>query len=88
MHAPPYIFWASLTPFSPKDAVASPAHLAAAVEASAQGLVLLKNDGGTLPLAKTKTTAAIGPLASVQATLIGPPPPWGSDFSTVPSMPR
>ena len=38
MHAPPCIVWASLTPFSPKDAVASPAHLAAAVEASAQGL--------------------------------------------------
>ena len=33
--------------------------------------VLLRNEGGTLPLSKAKTTAAIGPLADAQGTLIG-----------------
>ena len=44
----------------PKDVVASPKHLAAAHDASTQGLVLLRNEKNTLPLRKSKTTAAIG----------------------------
>ena len=55
----------------PKDAVASDAHLALSHEATAQGLVLLKNEHRTLPLSKSRTTAAIGPLADARGTLIG-----------------
>ena len=55
----------------PKDVVASDAHVKLAHEAAQQGMVLLKNEGGILPLSKEKTTAAIGPLSDARATLIG-----------------
>jgi beta-glucosidase len=55
-------------------------NVASSHDASAQGLVLLRNEDNTLPLHKQKTTAAIGPLANVKGTLIGnyqgPSPPF------------
>ena len=47
----------------PKDVVGSAAHIAAAKDAAAQGMVLLRNEKNTLPLSKAKTTVAIGPMA-------------------------
>ena len=55
----------------PKDVVAQQSHIAAAKDAAAQGMVLLRNEKNTLPLSKAKTTAAIGPIAEVRGTLIG-----------------
>ena len=50
----------------PFDVVDSAAHRALALEAARQSLVLLKNDSGFLPLAKTglKKVAVIGPLGA------------------------
>lgn len=50
----------------------TPEHLAAARETATRSLVLLKNEGGLLPLAKTlKSIAVIGPLADSQKDVIG-----------------
>jgi len=50
----------------------TPAHLAAARETAARSLVLLKNEGGLLPLNKSlKAIAVIGPLADSQKDVIG-----------------
>ncbi len=47
-------------------------HLASARSTAARSLVLLKNEGATLPLSKTlKTIAIIGPLADSQKDMIG-----------------
>lgn len=54
-----------------KQVVAAPAHVALSRDATAQGLVLLRNEGNTLPLSKYKKTVAIGPLANARETLIG-----------------
>jgi beta-glucosidase len=45
---------------------------AAAREAAGRSMVLLKNDGGTLPLDPAKKTAVIGPLADDAHDMLGP----------------
>ncbi|XP_039019433.1 beta-xylosidase/alpha-L-arabinofuranosidase 1-like [Hibiscus syriacus] len=56
----------------PKD-VCTPEHQELAREAARQGIVLLKNRAGSLPLSPTaiKTLAVIGPNANVTKTMIG-----------------
>lgn len=56
----------------PKD-VCTPEHQELAREAARQGIVLLKNGPGSLPLSPTsiKTLAVIGPNANVTKTMIG-----------------
>lgn len=56
----------------PKD-VCSPANQELAREAARQGIVLLKNSAGSLPLSPTaiKSLAVIGPNANVTKTMIG-----------------
>ncbi|KAK8627046.1 hypothetical protein V6N13_134674 [Hibiscus sabdariffa] len=56
----------------PKD-VCTPEHQELAREAARQGIVLLKNKAGSLPLSPTaiKTLAVIGPNANVTKTMIG-----------------
>jgi beta-glucosidase len=49
-----------------------PADRAAARRAAGRSMVLLKNDGGTLPFDPAKSTAVIGPLANDQHDLLGP----------------
>jgi beta-glucosidase len=46
----------------------------AARQAASESMVLLKNDGGTLPLSATKSTAVIGPLGNDKHDMLGP---WG-----------
>lgn len=56
----------------PKD-VCSPEHQELAREAARQGIVLLKNSAGSLPLSpkSIKSLAVIGPNANVGYTMIG-----------------
>ena len=62
-----------------------PDAVAAARRAAGRSMVLLKNDGGTLPLDPAKSTAVIGPMARNQHDMLGPW--WGqgrdSDAVTV-----
>lgn len=46
-------------------------HLATAREIAARSIVLLKNQGGLLPLRKEGTIAVVGPLADKKAELLG-----------------
>ena len=46
-------------------------HLDAARLTAAKSMVLLKNDGGLLPLAKSGKIAVVGPLANKKAELFG-----------------
>lgn len=50
----------------------TPADRAAARTAAAKSMVLLKNDGGALPLSASKKTAVIGPLGDDQHDMLGP----------------
>jgi beta-glucosidase len=50
----------------------TPADRSAARTAAARSMVLLKNDGNTLPLAAGKKTAVIGPLGNDQHDMLGP----------------
>jgi beta-glucosidase len=54
------------------DAPLDPDAVEAARKAAGRSMVLLKNDGGTLPLAPGKKTAVIGPLADNQDDMLGP----------------
>ncbi|CAA2980482.1 beta-xylosidase alpha-L-arabinofuranosidase 2-like [Olea europaea subsp. europaea] len=54
----------------PKD-VCTPANQELACEVARQGIVLLKNTEGSLPLSPTAIKAAIGPNANVTKTMIG-----------------
>ena len=49
-----------------------PDAVAAAREASGRSMVLLKNEGSTLPLKKRLKTAVIGPLGDDQHDMLGP----------------
>jgi beta-glucosidase len=49
-----------------------PDAVAAARTAAGRSMVLLKNDGATLPLSKTKKTAVIGPLGNSGHDMLGP----------------
>jgi len=65
----------SLQPYTtiPPSAVNTPDHQQLALDAARQGIVLLKNDGGALPLSssKVKNIAVIGPNADVTGTMQG-----------------
>jgi beta-glucosidase len=50
----------------------TPADRAAARSAASRSMVLLKNDGGALPLDNTKSVAVIGPLGNDQHDMLGP----------------
>jgi beta-glucosidase len=55
-----------------KQVVASPAHAAVARDVARKSIVLLRNEGGLLPLDKgTKTVAVIGPLAADKDAPLG-----------------
>ena len=66
-------------PFTPDQAEAQmlrPDAVAAARKAASRSMVLLRNEGGILPLDPGKKTAVIGPLARNQHDLLGPW--WGA----------
>jgi len=50
----------------------TPSDRAAARSAAGKSMVLLKNDGGTLPLDPSKSVAVIGPLGDDQHDMLGP----------------
>lgn len=68
----------------PKD-VCTPQNQELAAEAARQGIVLLKNSKGSLPLSasKTKTLAVIGPNANASKTMIGNYEGMSFNFSTI-----
>lgn len=55
----------------------------AARTAAGRSMVLLKNDGGTLPLDPSKSTAVIGPLGNDQHDMLGPWAGQGHDDEAV-----
>jgi beta-glucosidase len=66
-------------PYTPDQAEAQmlrPDAVAAARKAAGRSMVLLKNEGGILPLDPAKKTAVIGPLARNQHDMLGPW--WGA----------
>jgi beta-glucosidase len=60
-----------------REVLADPAHRAAAREAAQRSAVLLRNEGGLLPLASPRSIAVIGPLADSRRDILGP---WVFDF--------
>jgi len=69
MFDPPAMVKYAQIPYSVND---SPAHRQLALEAARKSIVLLKNEGHALPLAKTlKTIAVIGPNADDEDVLVG-----------------
>lgn len=67
------IFRTAMNTQKPFGALNSPEHLAAARRIAGEGMVLLKNDGGVLPLdlSKTKTLAVVGENAVKMMTVGG-----------------
>ncbi len=66
-------------PYTPAEAEAQmlrPDAVAAARKAASRSMVLLRNEGGILPLDPTKKTAVIGPLARNRHDMLGPW--WGA----------
>lgn len=55
-----------------KREILSPAHIAFARTMADKSIVLLKNEGGILPLKKQGTLAVIGPLANDPPDMLGP----------------
>lgn len=67
-----------------KTRVRTPANLRLAREAGSRSIVLLKNEGGLLPLPRSgKRIALIGPFASGQQDMIGPWNVYGTDAEAV-----
>lgn len=62
----------SLDPAREKADVGRPETLALAREAARRSIVLLRNEGGLLPLARSRSIALIGPAVSDRADLPGP----------------
>ncbi|WP_420139279.1 glycoside hydrolase family 3 N-terminal domain-containing protein [Sphingomonas sp.] len=63
----------SLNPAAERTSVATPAMIGLSREAGARSIVLLKNDGGLLPLkAGSQRLALIGPFAEDRDNLVGP----------------
>ena len=56
---------------APGDTVTTPAHQALANQVAEAGTTLLRNNGGTLPLAAKASVAVIGPAASASPTYAG-----------------
>ena len=56
---------------APGDTVTTPAHQALADQVAEAGTTLLRNNGGTLPLAAKASVAVIGPAASASPTYAG-----------------
>jgi beta-glucosidase len=70
-------------PFEPDEAEAQMLQadaVAAARNAASRSMVLLRNEGGILPLDPSKKTAVIGPLADNQHDMLGPW--WGAGRDT------
>src|ERR687898_2811906 len=70
-------------PYTPAEAEAQmlrPDAVAAARKAASRSMVLLRNEGGILPLDPGKKTAVIGPLAKNQHDMLGPW--WGASRDT------
>ena len=63
--------------------VGTPAHRAVARDAARRSIVMLKNEGGLLPLAADRNIALIGPFAEGQHDLIGPWNVYGADADAV-----
>jgi beta-glucosidase len=59
-------------PAKAESAQLLPDAVAASREAAGRSMVLLKNEGGALPLDPAKSTAVIGPLAKNQHDMLGP----------------
>ncbi|CAN7023836.1 unnamed protein product [Brassica oleracea var. botrytis] len=82
------MFDGNLGPYAnlgPRD-VCTPIHQHLALEAAHQGIVLLKNDGRSLPLSPTRhrTVAVIGPNSDVTETMIGNYAGWKACAYTAP----
>ncbi|CAF1715895.1 unnamed protein product [Brassica napus] len=82
------MFDGNLGPYAnlgPRD-VCTPIHQHLALEAAHQGIVLLKNDGRSLPLSPTRhrTVAVIGPNSDVTETMIGNYAGWKACAYTTP----
>ncbi|KQS54481.1 beta-glucosidase [Brevundimonas sp. Leaf363] len=63
--------------------VGSAAHHAVAHEAARRSIVMLKNDGGLLPLSKGRTLALIGPFGDEVDDVFGPWTIWGDHAKAV-----
>ena len=61
----------------PKKAILTPENRAIARKAAAASAVLLKNENGTLPIAKTAKIALVGPLADNRNNMLGTWAPTG-----------
>jgi beta-glucosidase len=68
----PYLTPEELAKAKDPTSFVTPADRAAARKAAGRSMVLLKNDDGTLPLAKGQKTAVIGPLGNNQHDMLGP----------------
>ncbi|AJP71646.1 glycoside hydrolase family 3 N-terminal domain-containing protein [Sphingomonas hengshuiensis] len=66
-----------------KAVVLSKPHRTLAREVARRSMVLLKNDGDLLPLAKDRRVALIGPFASGQHDLVGPWCVYGDDRQAI-----
>ncbi|HSI17483.1 MAG TPA: glycoside hydrolase family 3 N-terminal domain-containing protein [Sphingomonas sp.] len=63
--------------------IGTPANRAVAREAARRSIVMLKNEGGLLPLPQDRKIALIGPFAHGQHDLIGPWNVYGSDREAI-----
>ncbi|GAA4636669.1 glycoside hydrolase family 3 N-terminal domain-containing protein [Actinoallomurus vinaceus] len=72
-----------IDPSKAEAAQLRPDAVAAARDAAARSMVLLKNDGGTLPLDPAKSTAVIGPLGDDKHDVLGPWAGAGRDEDAV-----
>ncbi|MDB5674048.1 MAG: beta-glucosidase [Sphingomonas bacterium] len=63
--------------------IGTPANRAVAREAARRSIVMLKNEGGLLPLPQDRKIALIGPFAHGQHDLIGPWNVYGADAEAI-----
>jgi beta-glucosidase len=63
--------------------IGTPANRAVAREAARRSIVMLKNEGGLLPLPQDRKIALIGPFAQGQHDLIGPWNVYGADAEAI-----
>ncbi len=72
--------YAPFEPAAAEEQMLLPDAVAAARKAASRSMVLLRNEGGILPLDPSKKTAVIGPLADNQHDMLGPW--WGAGRDT------